>query len=216
MRITSAVIVSLAALVGAASSARGQGVGGASPTETTHSLYGRFQLPEDPLQFETNVGLPSDRIGVELDSAGPFWLKHMQAASPPLILSGDHVFVFEHLVIAGDQSWSGWTQVADPDFDWVLNGIFGPVTSIRANGAIPAGLSIETDGPILRFSFDPLLPGTEIDLTSELRYAGASGLQSFDLRQSPTPEPATLALTGIAVLIILGRPRVGHLRSSVP
>lgn len=202
MRIAPIVIISLAAVVGAASAAWGQGVGGTSPTETTHTIQGIYQIPEAPKMWETQIGLPEARIAVELDPAGPTWLMHVQRDGDPLSTWPQHyIRLNEYLVISGERSWTGWTQQIDvPGFEWVLSS-----TSILANGATPTGLNIVTDGSVLRFTFDPLPPGTQINLLSRLRYDGTLLVDSFDVQQFPIPEPT--AILGFLVLASLIRRR---------
>jgi hypothetical protein len=189
MRTIPFVLVLLAALLAPGAGAWGQGVGGGSPTETTHTIQGTYQIPEAPKMWETQIGLPEDRIGVELDPVGPTWLKHIQRDGDPLSTWPQHyIRLNEYLVISGERSWTGWTQQIDvPAFEWVLSN-----TSILANGATPTGLSIVTDGSVLRCTFDPLPPGTQINLLSRLRYDGTLLVDSFDVQQFPVPEPTTL------------------------
>ncbi len=208
MKTTFVVVVVLASLVAAAPAAWGQGVGGASPTETTYVIQHTYWVPEAPTKWGTHIGSLQDRIEVELDPAGPFWLKHIQRDGPPASMwSEHHIFLQEHLVISGGQSWSGWIEQIDaPGFEWRSDIMpDAPVPGVLVNGSSPAGLSIEIEGETLRFSFDPLPPGTEIDVTSRLLYTGTNLVDSFDVRQFATPEPTTLL--SLLVLASLTRRR---------
>lgn len=204
MRIVGVFTVCVLALGSAAWS---QGVGGASLTETTHLLRGRYQ-GSWATEWEVHVGLTDDRVGIELDPAGPSWLKHFQRDGAPGSLFPQHlIYLHEHLVISGERSWTGWIQQIDAtDFAWALAYPF-PNTMILANGVVPSGLAIEAEGASLRFSFDPLPPGTQIDIFAGLIYGNANLVDSFDVRQFPTPEPATMILIGAATAMWATRRR---------
>ncbi len=186
-------------VAGFGATAWGQGVGGTSPIETAHVLQERTQPDGLPKQWDVHVGLPDSRIGVELDPAGSSWLKHFQRNGSPLsILPQHHIYLYEHLAVSGGLSWTSWTQeVEAPDFTWALSSPF-PSTTFLANGAVPSGLSITTDGALMRFSFDPLPPGTQIDIFTGLVYHGSQLADVFDMNQFPVPEPATILFVGAA------------------
>jgi hypothetical protein len=78
---------------------------------------------------------------------------------------------------------------------------------------VPSGLDIQVDGSVLRFTFDPLPPGTQIDIISGLRYGDWLSPESFDVQQFPVPEPAALACIGVGGVILAGRRR---LRTACP
>lgn len=168
------------------------GARGNSPTETSYTLTAPYQ-PDPITHWVGYVGSLQSRIGVELDPAGPTWLKHFSTGEPgtPLI-PVLNLRLSEYLVIAEGPSWTGWTMQTDaPNYEWEL-GTFPFLTNIRANGAVLSGLSITPDGDSLRFTFDPLPPGTRIDITAYLRYTGGDVFNPIDVRQLPTPEPTTL------------------------
>lgn len=192
-------------ITGVGAAAWAQGVGGSSPTETTHMVQTIPHVPEGPTVWETLIGSTHARIGVGLDPLGPAWLKHLQRSGPAGSFEPQHfVSIYEHLVISGQQSWTGWTQEIDaPGFEWRLSGPYVEPTTILANGAVPSGLNIETTGSTLQFTFDPLPPGTQIDIITGLRYGDALLPDSFDVQQFPVPEPTTLF--GFLVLITLIR-----------
>lgn len=200
-------ILTLTFVAGMGPAAWGQGVGGNSPTETTHMVQTIPQAPEAPTMWETLIGSADARIGVELDPLGPTWLKHLQRSGPAGSFEPQHfINIYEHLAVSGQRSWTGWTQQIDvPGFEWRRSGPYVQPTTILANGAVPSGLNIETDGSMLRFTFDPLPPGTHIDITSGLRYGSTVLPGSFDIQQFPIPEPATLL--GFLALVSLIRRR---------
>lgn len=183
--------------------ARAQGVGTGSPTETTHILQPRSQ-PTGATEWEVHVGTTHARMEVDLDPAGPTWLKYLYRNGPPGSLLPEHrVYLYEHLTISGERSWTAWNQeVEAPGFEW-KKGFPFPDAALLANGTVPSGLSIQTSGSILQFTFDPLPPGTHIDVFSGLLFHGADLPDSFDLRQYPVPEPAGALLAGVAAIALV-------------
>ena len=159
MRITPIAIAALATS-GLGAAAWAQGVGGDSPTLTGHALHRPIQPPEGPRWWVTYPGL-EERIRVELDPAGPAWTKVLYP--DPItseLIREDRVFIWEHLTIAGDLSWTGWWEHVDaPGFEWVLEDA-GPLGNVRAearvNGIPAPGLNVEVAADWLRFSFERL------------------------------------------------------------
>jgi len=157
---------------------------------------------------------------VELDPAGPAWTKVLYP--DPItseLIREDRVFIWEHLTIAGDLSWTGWWEHVDaPGFEWVLEDA-GPLGNVRAearvNGIPAPGLNVEVAADWLRFSFERLPPGTNLDIITELAYAGTPPLadQMFTIQQFPVPEPTAGALLvmGGAVLWLRRRGPAGPL-----
>ncbi|HOB74797.1 MAG TPA: PEP-CTERM sorting domain-containing protein [Phycisphaerae bacterium] len=202
-------------IVGVGTTALAQGVGGSGPRETTHTIEGMYQAPLAPKTWETQIGSPNDRIGVELDPSGPTWRMRLERHWPGNSVEPQHfIRVCEHLTISGQRSWTGWTQRIDaPGFEWRLTGPYVEPATILADGAVPSGLDIQVDGSVLRFTFDPLPPGTQIDIISGLRYGDWLLPESFDVQQFPVPEPAALACIGVGGVILAGRRR---LRTACP
>lgn len=169
-----------------------------------------------PTQFETSNpptgwvvvdpnGLP---IPVSLDPAGPVWKKDFTgpnggpfsypALSPPL-------YVSEHLIVAGNIPWTDWHEdVLDPNWTWANPLLL--VNGLPAPGLTVAGVGTSS----LSFFFNPVAPGSTIDIRKELVYNGLPGtafIGTLPIIQYPTPEPATLGLLAIGSLAALRRRR---------
>jgi hypothetical protein len=198
------------------SAAFAQGIGSGGPVETNYDLHPRFQLPEDPFQWGTRVGAPEEPISIELDPQGSTWQKVFHTVYPDRgFWPGDHVFITEYLVVAGSQSWTGWQQTLNlPTFDWLIGGWIGPETSVKVNGSTAPGLTIQRSaaasgqGARLTFSFDPIAPGSQVTIVSEILYSGAGGLlDPLVISEVPLPEPCSAV--GFVVALLLFNRRGG-------
>lgn len=197
-------------------SASGVGVGGDGPAETSHALIPIYQVPEAPFQWGAGVGTPEQPIPIEVDAQGHVWQKTFQPNyGNRFFRSGDHIFIVEYFVVAGDGSWTGWQQTLNlATFDWIIGGWIGPQTSVKVNGAIAPGLTIQRSDPTpgegasLAFSFDPILPGSQVNIVSEILYSGTTELRDpLVIRELPLPEPSTLmVLVATWSLLLLRRP----------
>jgi hypothetical protein len=184
----------------------------------TAMAQGVGNLSSLPTQFETSIppssgwvvveptGLP---VPVSLDPKGPVWRKNFTgpnggpfvypALSPPLTVS-------EHLVVAGNLPWTDWHEdVLDPNWTWA-----NPV--LLVNGLPAPGLTVPGVGTSsLSFFFNPVAPGSFIDISKELVYNGVPGTAftgTLPIIQYPTPEPATLGLVALGSLLLVRRRRM--------
>lgn len=206
MRITPAVIALLAVLIGGDPSAWGQGVGGSSPTNTVHPLIpGEISIPEDPVHWKGDVGSEAASIGIELAPDGSVWSKTFQRSGTRLFQFGQVVEIKEYLMVQGDLAWTGWsTRIDTSDFGW-WSPSWGFVQT--ESGALVPGLQRSIDGPGMSFTFDPLTPGTRVELSLRLTCTGTVPFDgTLHLSQYPTPEPApALLLMSLFVLTPLRR-----------
>lgn len=105
---------------------------------------------------------------------------------------------------AGMQLWDIWTT------DHRLPNI-GLDPSPGAPPLPGLTFGISPDGSEIWFEFDPILPppgGLTLHITKDFRYVGST--VSFDpviITQYPTPAPATLALLGLAGIVVCQRKR---------
>lgn len=123
--------------------------------------------------------------------------------------------VLEHLVVGQPglpgPDWTDWHErILNPLWDWVggtitVNGLAAPglVVSLGLPGLDPAlGHSHDID-----FDFDPLPPGTVIDIVKQIHCHGPNGCPLDDgfirIVEWPTirvPEPVSLALLGLGLV----------------
>jgi len=155
-----------------------------------------------PTQFETPIPptgwLVADATGapipVSLDPTGPVWGKvftgpnggpfSYPAFAPPLPVQ-------ELLLVSGTLPWTDWHEdVLDPNWAWAN-------PTILVNGVVPTGLTISLSGGSLSYYFDPVAPGSVIDIRKDLVYNGLPGttfIGTLPIHEYPTPEPASLSL----------------------
>ena len=179
------VIVAISLAVAQAALAQGVGNLGSLPTQFATAT------PPNGWNVIDATGAP---IPVVLDPAGPVWGKEFTgpnggafsypALAPPLP-------VHELLVVAGNLSWTDWHEdVLAPDWNWAN-------PTILVNGVVPAGLTISLSGGNLSYFFNPVPPGSVIDIRKDLVYNGLPGttfIGTLPIHEYPTPEPASLSL----------------------
>ncbi len=170
------------------------------------------------------IGSANNRTVVTLDpTAGP-WIKNLFGPNGGNVNADDTGFTAsssyqlnEHFVIGGPLSWTDFHEVVlTPGWD------IGAL--ISANGAPVPGLQVDityTNGSTrlgsMSMTFDPLAPGTQIDLTKQLIWVGDPNVQGnlfsgvVQVAEYPTPEPASAALFGMGVIgLFLLRRRLAH------
>ncbi len=208
--IRNAIVTAIVGL-GLAPFALAQGVGnlGSLPTQ--------FATTAPPTGW--NVGGSAGPIPVVLDPAGPMWGKSFTGPNggpflyPPTSPSNPPLNVSEMLQVAGNLPWTDWHEevigidvAGAPDFGWSWANPF-----ILVNGQPATGLSITGVGTnTLSFFFDPVAPGSIVQIRKELVYTGNPGAVfagTLAVHEYPTgvPEPATLGLLGVAALCVLRR-----------
>ena len=161
------------------------------------------------------IGTPPAPIPVVRDPNGPKWIKHLTDPGGGPIINPNPGTIYdinETVQIAGNLWWSDWhEEIITPGWEWtsavsILENVIQP----------PAGLTIVntpgtlTEGGTLEFYFDPLPPGTLLNIRKQLQYVGIPGtvhIGPIELAQYPTPEPATMALLAAGSLVALRRRR---------
>jgi hypothetical protein len=153
-------------------------------------------------------------------TAGP-WHKILAGGDGGVFTASDTdlpISVTEHLTIAGTTPWTDWHEhFSTLGWRWIddRSGGSGEPSFTHSDGTPIAGLSIAftdptpTSGGKIDFTFDPLPPGTHLNITKRFVYDGLDRLLlgevflgKLDLFEYPTvvPEPAGLALSAAAVL----------------
>lgn len=209
------VVVGLVPFLAVASPmAFGQGVGGSSPTGTSHVLD---LLPPPYLEgiaiWEGTIGAPATPVPVELDASGPAWTKSFQTANGDAIIPiTTSIRVYENLMVTGSACWTGWHAELAPGFLWHTGGqgVFSPPPiGVMVNGSpIQADYQVTEARSVLDASFPSLLPGTEVLFQFNFTWSGAAPFTgTFDMSQYPTPEPTTVVFMAIAATFILRRHR---------
>lgn len=186
----------------AAGQAYGQGVGNLAALPSL--------IPSDPDVTGWFIGT----YGVVRDPAGPKWIKGLAGPNggPFTAAPGQTFSLTESLFIEGNLSWEDWhEEILTPGWEWV-----DPI-GFYANGAPAPGLQVAnmpgdpTRGGSLWFDFDPLVPGTKIDIRKQLQYVGGADGTAFDgivrVAEYPTPEPASMVFLGLGSLLALRRRR---------
>jgi hypothetical protein len=170
------------------------------------------------------IGAVDNRIGVTLDpTAGP-WIKNLLGPNGGNVSADDTGFTApssyaldEHLVIGGQLSWTDWHEdVLTPG--WNIGAL------ISANGGPVHGLVVDltdtnwpTTGGTVSMTFDPLPPGTRIDLKKTLSWVGDPKVIGnlfngvIRIAEYPTPEPGSAVLFGLGIvgLLLLRRKLAG-------
>ena len=132
---------------------------------------------------------------------------------PPTSASNPALPVTELLQVAGNLPWTDWHEdviavdasgLPVPGWSWA-----NPTLLV---GGLPApGLSITGAGTgSLSFFFNPLAPGTIVDIRKDLVYNGPAGAVfngTLAIHEYPTPEPATIGLLALGGLTLLRRRR---------
>lgn len=176
-------------------------------------------VPQDPMSYEFDFGSPPNRVQVDYATgAGAFekWLTPdpdqnadgtVDMLDLNLFLAQPILTLNEYLTVgAGGPAWTDWhEEILTPDWQW-------GVVSISTPGAVgPANLTINQSGPKVDFYFDPLVPGTDVDIRKELFFNGTftpqmasdflSGHFAIRVAEYPTsvPEPVALPLVGLAL-----------------
>jgi hypothetical protein len=188
----------------------GQGVGGDSPTNTSHVLQHVFYIPEDPINWATTIGTVSAPVRVSLDPAGPPWVKHLQTENDTPIgeRTGPIVGIEENLMVGGSISWTGWhSDLATSGFIWYTGpGGTLPPFRLRVND-VPVPVTFAINGSSLDVSFPPIAPGSTVNIVQKFGWPHPIPfIGTIEMHQYPTPEPHS-ALGAMFLLLVLHRRR---------
>lgn len=165
------------------------------------------------------IGNAANPIPVALDPFGNQpWRKQLGdqntkpfgSTSIPVILPGTTYTLHEYLLVdPAGPAWTDWHEdILDPSWTWTsgsLQVIFGTPTA----PPVPVGLGTSN----ISFFFTPVAPGSIIEITKQLTWAGGltvyNGFIPVNEYPTGTPEPASLMLIAGAGAFFLKRPRRG-------
>jgi len=179
------------------------------------SLPTQFSSPAPVTGWSVDTGNAANPwLPVQIDPNGPQWVKTFTGPNggPFTAVPGQTFTLQELLVVAPTQSWTDWHEhILTPGWEWVSPTLF------LANFAPPGGLNTNitpgnlATGGTIDFTFNPLVPGTLIDIRKTLQYTGVNGTVftgTIDIAQYPTPEPASLLMfAGGSIALFLRRRR---------
>ncbi len=183
-------------LVAGGGSALAQGVGNLGQLPVAIQPSGNGWVITDP------NGLP---LPVVRDPLGPVWHKDLFGDAAG-VLGGVTYTLQEQLVVAGNLTWSDWHEdILTPGWTWS-----NPI--LLVNGNIPAGYSVVNTGASVSFYFNPIAPGSIVDIRKDLVYTGPvpAVFPSISVDQYPTPEPASALLLGAGGLLLRRRRKAFH------
>jgi hypothetical protein len=191
------------------SMALGQGVNPATtPTNTSHLLYLSPSQVEGVNIWSGFVGSTTSYTPVELDPVGPAWTKHLQTNDgSPIAATVARIAVVERLHVTGPYPWTGWHSELDPGFRWngVLDVTMQPPFAMTVNGVTSFG-NYHVSGSTLDVTFPAISPGTDVTLGFMFGWSDSVPFTgSLQMREYPTPEPATLILMALAGSGVLRR-----------
>jgi len=125
-------------------------------------------------------------------AAGP-WIKFLGAPPGP----GNYTLI-EDLIVGPGPDWTDWhEEILTPGGDWVTGTIF----DLAGNTISGLTVNVPPVSPTIDFFFDPLPPGTQIQINKTLSWNVAGATMPIEVLQYPTtPEPASLALVAGALM----------------
>ncbi len=187
----------------------GQGVNPAnSPTDTTHVLQSVRPFPDELTTWASSIGTSASPVSVELDPAGPVWVKHFQTQTgEPITRMGTSIRLLETLVVGGSTEWSGWHTELPSGFQWPTSTGFFPPPPIEATvSGVPLPLTYTVSGTSLDSILPPAMPGTQVTFRFAFFWTDPTPLSApFEIREYPTPEPTTVTVLLFAALLLARR-----------
>ncbi|NLX12336.1 MAG: hypothetical protein GXY44_01605 [Phycisphaerales bacterium] len=152
------------------------------------------------------------------DPDGPAWIKTLTGADGQSIVAepGQIFHLIENLIVCPSLGWTDWhEQILTPGWDWVWQEPVPPLFYVNGQPA-PGLVMVHTPGNgsvggSVDFYFDELPPGTQVSIRKTLQYndtTGALFVGHVQIKEYPTPEPATLGFLALSGLVFLRRARV--------
>ena len=196
--------------------------GGAGPSpSSSYSLAGTGWVVDDG---SFGSGGPIGLQSVAYDPAAGPWHKKLTGADGGDFAASDtgsgalHTFsVIEYLTVSGTTPWTDWHErIMQPGWRWLDDRASSGEPVINKSGAPVPGLSISfgsptaSEGGSIDFKFDPIAPGTSIQIIKRMVFdgldpllPGETFLGKLDVFEHPTvPEPSTEMLTLLSVGLI--------------
>ncbi len=177
---------------------------GTASGPTTQHLF-------NPASNEVWVGGPNDTVNgpapfpIDLDLNGLPWTKEITSSGT---FVGGGMTLHETILNAGTEPWWDWHEQVTGA---AIGAGWNTVLSVKVNG-LPitfntsiSGIDLTLDG----FS-QPVLPGDVFEITKNLittENVVASGQLLVTVTEYPTPEPASLTVMGLGILVMCRRQR---------
>lgn len=176
-------------------------------TEVPFDVDFPFTVINVPFEGSWTVGSPDAPMPMDIVFDGGSLIKFLE--SPGLLTPWSTVNLWEHFEVTGTDSWTSWQeQILFPDlfpYKWGASISFQVVPDVGAPFD-PAGLALTQTDDALMFTFDPLAPGTMIDIHKELIFTGSLPIKlpqfapGLFVNEFAAPEPSSIMLFALGAV----------------